>query len=44
LWEQGQTAFVCGSAGFARTASDLLVGLGFAPSSVRVEQFGPSGS
>jgi ferredoxin-NADP reductase len=44
LWEEGQTAFVCGSAGFARTAGDLLVGLGFAPGSVRVEQFGPSGS
>jgi ferredoxin-NADP reductase len=44
LWEEGQTAFVCGSAGFARTAGDLLVGLGFAPGAVRVEQFGPSGS
>ena len=44
LWEPGQTAFVCGSAGFARTAGDLLVDLGFAPGSVRVEQFGPSGS
>ncbi|MEI4270645.1 FAD-binding oxidoreductase [Klenkia sp. LSe6-5] len=43
LWEPGQTAFVCGSAGFARAAGDLLVGLGFAPGSVRVEQFGPSG-
>ncbi len=44
LWEPGQTAFVCGSTGFAETASQLLVGLGFAPAAVRVERFGPSGS
>lgn len=43
LWEPGQTAFVCGSPPFARTAADLLVDLGFAPSAVRVESFGPSG-
>jgi ferredoxin-NADP reductase len=42
LWEEGQTGFVCGSAGFAEAASQLLVGLGMAPSSVRVERFGPS--
>jgi ferredoxin-NADP reductase len=42
LWEEGQTAFVCGSAGFAESASQLLVGLGFLPTSVRVEKFGPS--
>jgi ferredoxin-NADP reductase len=42
LWEEGQTAFVCGSAGFAEAASQLLVGMGIAPSSVRVERFGPS--
>ncbi|SSC22597.1 NADH:cytochrome b5 reductase (CBR) [Klenkia terrae] len=42
LWEDGQTAFVCGSSGFAETASQLLVGMGFAPSAVRVERFGPS--
>jgi ferredoxin-NADP reductase len=43
LWEPGQTGYVCGSAGFAETASQLLVGLGVPPSSVRVERFGPSG-
>jgi ferredoxin-NADP reductase len=42
LWEEGQTGFVCGSAGFAEAASQLLVGMGFSPSSVRVERFGPS--
>jgi ferredoxin-NADP reductase len=42
LWEPGQTAFVCGSAGFAEAASQLLVGLGMPPSAVRVERFGPS--
>ena len=44
LWEPGQTAFVCGSASFAEAASQLLVGLGMAPSTVRVERFGPSGT
>jgi ferredoxin-NADP reductase len=43
LWERGQTAYVCGSAGFAEAASQLLVGFGVPPSSVRVERFGPSG-
>ena len=43
LWEPGQTAYVCGSAGFAEAASQLLVDLGCPPSSVRVERFGPSG-
>ena len=42
LWEPGQTAFVCGSSGFAEAASQLLVGLGTPPSSIRVERFGPS--
>jgi ferredoxin-NADP reductase len=42
LWEEGQTGFVCGSAGFAEAASQLLVGMGMPPSSVRVERFGPS--
>ncbi len=43
LWEPGQTAYVCGSAAFAETASQLLVGLGIPPGDVRVERFGPSG-
>ncbi|HET9646989.1 MAG TPA: FAD-binding oxidoreductase [Microlunatus sp.] len=37
------TFFVCGSAGFAEAASDLLVELGLPPGSIRVERFGPSG-
>jgi ferredoxin-NADP reductase len=44
LWEPGQTTFVCGSAGFAESASQLLVDMGVPPSSIRVERFGPSGS
>jgi ferredoxin-NADP reductase len=43
LWEPGQQAFVCGSASFAESASQLLVGMGMPPSAVRVERFGPSG-
>jgi ferredoxin-NADP reductase len=38
------TAFVCGSAGFAEAASRLLVGLGIAPDTIRVERFGPTGA
>ena len=40
---RGTRYFVCGSAGFAEGASQLLVGLGVAPSDVRVERFGPTG-
>jgi ferredoxin-NADP reductase len=43
LWEAGQTAYVCGSASFAQGAADLLVGMGVPPSSIRIEQFGPTG-
>ena len=43
LVEPGATAFVCGSAGFAEFASQLLVGLGVPSADVRVERFGPSG-
>lgn len=39
---QAFTAYVCGSAGFAEHASQLLVGLGVDRSAVRVERFGPS--
>jgi ferredoxin-NADP reductase len=35
-------AYVCGSAGFAEAASQLLVEVGMAPTAVRVERFGPS--
>ena len=44
LWEPGQTAYVCGSASFAQGAADLLVGMGVPPGSIRVEQFGPTGT
>ena len=37
------TAYVCGSAGFADTATDLLQGLGVPAERIRVERFGPSG-
>jgi ferredoxin-NADP reductase len=43
LWEPGQTSYVCGSPGFAEAASQLLVGMGVPPMSIRVERFGPSG-
>ncbi len=35
-------AYVCGSAGFAEHASQLLVTVGLDRSAVRVERFGPS--
>ena len=37
------TYYVCGSAGFAESASELLMDLAVAPGDVRVERFGPSG-
>jgi ferredoxin-NADP reductase len=43
LWEPGQTSYVCGSPGFAEAASQLLVGMGVPPMTIRVERFGPSG-
>ena len=39
----GQTAYVCGSASFAESATSLLVTLGVAPEQIRVERFGPTG-
>jgi ferredoxin-NADP reductase len=36
-------AYVCGSDGFANTATDLLIAAGVPASSIRVERFGPSG-
>jgi ferredoxin-NADP reductase len=38
----GTVAYVCGSAGFAEHASQLLVELGVDRTAVRVERFGPS--
>ncbi len=36
-------AYVCGTTGFADTASDLLMGLGVPAERIRVERFGPTG-
>lgn len=38
----GATAYVCGSAGFAEAASQLLVELGTPAGDVRVERYGPT--
>ena len=43
LLAPGLTAYVCGSAGFAETASHLLVDLGVPTENIRVERFGPTG-
>jgi ferredoxin-NADP reductase len=43
LCEPGQTAYVCGSDGFAEAASQLLVDLGVPAAGIRVERFGASG-
>jgi ferredoxin-NADP reductase len=37
------TAFLCGSNGFVESASELLLGSGFAPQRIRTERFGPTG-
>jgi ferredoxin-NADP reductase len=39
----GATAFVCGPTRFVEVAADCLVALGYDPSQVRTERFGPSG-
>ena len=39
----GATVYVCGSAGFADAATDLLLALGVPTASIRTERFGPSG-
>jgi ferredoxin-NADP reductase len=36
-------AFVCGSNGFVETASSLLLGAGYEPTSIKTERFGPTG-
>ena len=38
-----QVAYVCGSASFAESVSQLLVRLGKAGTDIRVERFGPTG-
>ena len=39
----GAAVYVCGSAGFAAAAGDLLMDLGVPADLVRVERFGPTG-
>jgi ferredoxin-NADP reductase len=39
----GETAFVCGSPGFADAATHVLLEAGVPVESIRVERFGPSG-
>lgn len=39
----GPTVYVCGSAGFADSATELLTVAGAAPGDIRVERFGPTG-
>lgn len=39
----GETAYVCGSAGFADAAADLLAAAGVPDAAIRIEQFGPTG-
>jgi ferredoxin-NADP reductase len=43
LLRGGETVFVCGSAGFADTVTDLLLAAGVPTSAIRTERFGPSG-
>ncbi len=42
LLASDRTYFVCGSAGFAESTSQLLVACGIAPGQIRVERFGPT--
>ena len=39
----GLRSYVCGSSGFAESASQLVLGLGVPAEAIRVERFGPSG-
>jgi ferredoxin-NADP reductase len=43
LLRDGATAYVCGSPGFADTATDLLMAAGVPADAIRVERFGPTG-
>jgi ferredoxin-NADP reductase len=40
----GTTGYVCGSAGFADSATDLLIASGLPAAAIRVERFGPTGA
>lgn len=37
------TAYICGSAGFAAAATDVVTAWGISPTDIRVERFGPTG-
>jgi ferredoxin-NADP reductase len=39
----GSIAYVCGSAGFADSVTELLIEVGAPPGQIRVERFGPTG-
>jgi ferredoxin-NADP reductase len=41
--DAGTVAYVCGSAGFANHATDLLLARGIEAAAIRVERFGPTG-
>ena len=41
--DKGVTVYICGSAGFAATAGELVMDAGVDASAVRVERFGPTG-
>jgi ferredoxin-NADP reductase len=39
----GATVFICGSNGFVAAAEEVVLGMGFSPSDIRTERFGPTG-
>ena len=41
--DEAATVFVCGPTSFVETAADAFVGLGYDPSRVKTERFGPTG-
>ena len=43
LVQSGATYYICGSPGFADSASLLLTDLGVPPGAIRIERFGPTG-
>jgi ferredoxin-NADP reductase len=44
-WSDGHTprTYVCGPTSFVEAVSDMLVGLGYPPETIRTERFGPTG-
>jgi ferredoxin-NADP reductase len=41
--DQGQVVFVCGATRFVEAAANALVGLGYAPASIKTERYGGTG-